>query len=73
MNQNLEDIRDERKEKVAGIFKYFSLIMGVFYMIMGVIFYLFPFLENIESWAKISISLVLFLYGFFRLWRAWNS
>ncbi len=73
MNQELENIREERTDKVAGIFKYFSLVMGVFYMAMGIIFYFFPLLENMDQWVKIGVSSLLFLYGIFRFWRALKS
>jgi hypothetical protein len=73
MSQELDEIREDRNDKVAGIFKYFSLVMGVFYMAMGIIFYYFPLLENMDSWAKIGVSSLLFLYGIFRFWRALKS
>ncbi|OYU95241.1 MAG: hypothetical protein CFE21_13140 [Bacteroidetes bacterium B1(2017)] len=70
MNDQIEEIREERQDKVSKIFNYFSAIMGVFYMVMGVVFYFFPFTESFDTWAKISISVVLVLYGGFRLKRA---
>lgn len=70
MNEQLDEIREERTKKVGTIFGYFSAIMGVFYMVFGVVFYFFPFVEKIDTWAKIGVSSVLFLYGVFRLKRA---
>ena len=70
MNEKLEEIREKRDSKVGSIFKYFSAIMGFFYMLFGLVFYFFPFVEKIDFWAKIGVSAVLFLYGAFRLKRA---
>jgi hypothetical protein len=70
MNEQLEEIREQRESKVGSIFKYFSAIMGFFYMVFGVVFYFFPFIEKMDSWAKLGVSAVLFLYGAFRLKRA---
>jgi hypothetical protein len=73
MNEKLEEYREKNQEKVTSIFKYFSSIMGVFYMVLAVVFFYFPLIENMDTWAKISISVMLFVYGAFRLWRAIKS
>ncbi|MBC7382419.1 MAG: hypothetical protein H7296_05410 [Bacteroidia bacterium] len=70
MNEQLEEIREQRKNKVAGVFKYFSLIMGAFYILMGIIFYFSPFIEQISTGMKLIICLMLIVYGVFRLYRA---
>jgi hypothetical protein len=70
MNEKLDEIREKRETKVGSIFKYFSAIMGFFYMLFGVVFYFFPFIEKMDEWAKLGVSVVLFLYGAFRLKRA---
>ncbi|MDP1728092.1 MAG: hypothetical protein Q8M15_15000 [Bacteroidota bacterium] len=73
MNPQLEEIREKRQHKVAGIFKYFSTVMGVFYIVMGFIFFFFPFLENIDIFTKTFISIMLVAYGSFRLYRVFKS
>ena len=73
LNQQLEEIREKRQNKVAGIFKYVSTIMGVFYIISGVIFFLFPFIPNISLIMKFVVSGLLIAYGIFRLFRALKS
>lgn len=70
MNEQLEELREKRQEKVSSVFKYFSSIMGVFYMVLAIVFYYFPLMENMDTWAKMGISILLFVYGAFRLWRA---
>ena len=73
MTDKLDEIREERSQKVAGIFKYFSLIMGTFYLLIGLAFYFFPIIPDMDAWAKIGASSLLILYGIFRLWRALKS
>ncbi len=70
MSEELDEIREQRDNKVRGIFNYFSAIMGFFYMVMGAVFYFFPFIPNMDLWAKIALSALLFLYGIFRIKRA---
>ncbi|MDZ4668076.1 MAG: hypothetical protein SGJ00_09340 [bacterium] len=70
MNDQTEEIREKRESKVSGVLKYFNAIMGVFYVVFSIVFYLNPFIEGIDAWAKIAISLVLMAYGLFRVWRS---
>ncbi len=73
MNEKLEEYREKNQEKVTSIIKYFSSIMGVFSMVLAVVFFYFPLIENMDTWAKVGISVMLFVYGAFRLWRAIKS
>ena len=59
MNEKLDEIREERETKVGSIFKYFSAIMGFFYMLFGVVFYFFPFIEKMDEWRAPFMSILL--------------
>ena len=72
MNERLEESKENRQGQVANVMKYFSSAMGVLYMVLSVVLYFYPFIENIEAWAKIALSVLLFVYGAFRLYRAWR-
>ncbi len=69
MNDQINNQEENREQKVNGIMKYFHIAMGSLYMILGVVFYFFPFIEGADQWVIIGISALLFAYGFIRLWR----
>jgi uncharacterized membrane protein HdeD (DUF308 family) len=70
MNNDNINSEEVRQNKVKGFMKYFHISMGILYMILGIVFYFYPFLENAQQWVTIGISLLLISYGFIRLWRA---
>lgn len=69
MNKNLEEYREKRQQRVGGILKYFNTLMGAFYIVMAFVVYFYPFIDNMDNWAKTGISLLLLVYGSFRLWN----
>ena len=69
MNNETNSSEDLRHNKINGIMKYFHIAMGILYMILGVVFYFYPFIEGADKWVTIGISLLLIAYGFIRLWR----
>jgi uncharacterized membrane protein HdeD (DUF308 family) len=69
MNNETKDSEDLRQNKVNGFMKYFHIAMGILYIILGVVFYFYPFMEGVDKWVTIGISLLLIAYGFIRLWR----
>ena len=70
MNDQLEEIREKREGNLTGVLKYFNTIMGVFYVVFSFVFYFNPFIEGIDEWAKVTVSLMLLAYGLFRVKRA---
>lgn len=69
MNNETENLEEARQNKVNGLLKYFHISMGILYMVLGIVFYFYPFIEGAEQWVTIGISLLLISYGFIRLWR----
>jgi uncharacterized protein with GYD domain len=69
MNNDLNQQEEKRQDRVQGIMKYFHIAMGSLYMVLGIVFYFYPFIEGADTWVKLGISLLLIAYGFIRLWR----
>jgi len=69
MYNEINNSEESKQERVNGIMKYFHVVMGILYMILGVVFYFYPFIEGAEKWVTIGISLLLITYGLIRLWR----
>ncbi len=69
MYNEINNSEESKQERVNGIMKYFHVAMGILYMILGVVFYFYPFIEGAEKWVTIGISLLLIIYGLIRLWR----
>lgn len=65
----LEKNRAKRDFKIARLLSSFGVIMAIFYFVMGVTFIVFPLFDSIPSINRYSISVLLILYGCFRLYR----
>lgn len=65
----LNKIRAERDNKIARLLRSFGVIMAIFYFVMGLSFIVMPLFDGIPSLNKYSISILLMLYGCFRLYR----
>ncbi len=66
---SLDEIREERENKVGNIVKYFGAIMGLFYLVLGasILFDKVPLI--VSNWVKYTLGIAMFLYGIFRLVR----
>ncbi len=69
MNEEVNNIREQREKTVGNMLRYFSSIMAVMYMVIGVLFYFYPVLQNIGETGKLFICIGLFTYGVIRLIR----
>ncbi len=69
MNEEVNNIREKREKTVSQLLRYFSTIMAIMYMAIGVLFYFYPVLQNIGETGKILICVGLFTYGVIRLIR----
>jgi hypothetical protein len=69
----LEEIREERENKVGNIVKYFGAIMGLFYIVLGTSVLLNKIPLNFSNWVKYSFGAIFVIYGLFRLYRIWNK
>jgi hypothetical protein len=69
MNEEVNNIREQREKTVSTLLRYFSAIMAVMYMAIGILFYFYPVLKNIGETGKLFICIGLFAYGVIRLIR----
>lgn len=65
----LEKIRAERDSKIARLLRSFGVIMAIFYFVMGLSFIVMPLFDNIPAINRYGISILLMIYGSFRLYR----
>ncbi|MFY8107920.1 MAG: hypothetical protein ACOVO9_02975 [Bacteroidia bacterium] len=69
MNEEVNNIREQREKTVSQLLRYFSAIMAVMYMAVGILFYFYPVLQNLGETGKLVICIGLFTYGVIRLIR----
>jgi hypothetical protein len=69
MNEEVNIIREQREKTVSQLLRYFSVIMAIMYMAIGILFYFYPVLQNLGETGKLVICIGLFTYGVIRLIR----
>jgi formate/nitrite transporter FocA (FNT family) len=69
MNEEVNNIREQREKTVSQLLRYFSTIMAVLYMAIGILFYFYLDLQNLGETGKLVICIGLFTYGVIRLIR----
>jgi hypothetical protein len=69
MSEEVNNIREQREKTVSQLLRYFSAIMAVMYMVIGILFYFYPVLHNLGKTGKLVICIGLFTYGVIRLIR----
>lgn len=69
---SLEEIREQRENKVGNIVKYFGAIMGLFYLVLGTSILLNKVPLLVNEWVKYTLGIAMILYGIFRLFRIWK-
>jgi hypothetical protein len=69
MNEEVNIIREQREKTVSQLLRYFSVIMAIMYMAIGILFYFYPVLQNLGETGKLVICIGLFTYGIIRLIR----
>lgn len=70
MNEISEQNKENREKKVGNVLKYFNLIMGVFYVVAGLLIYFYPpNALQVSNNTKLVICFALVLYGSFRVYR----
>lgn len=69
---SLEEIREQREAKVGNIVKYFGVIMGFFYLVLGASILLNKVPLLVNDWVKYTLGVSMVLYGIFRLFRIFN-
>jgi uncharacterized membrane protein HdeD (DUF308 family) len=70
---NKEINSDKKHRKIAGLLKYFRLIMAIFYFVMGVSILFLPLFANISLSTRYALGLMLLGYGIFRFYRQIKS
>ncbi len=65
----LDKIREERDRKVKSYLRYFSAIMGLFYLIAGFGLYFLDLPLSLDESIKTTASIILVAYGLFRIYR----
>ena len=66
---SLEELREQRENKVGNIVKYFGAIMGLFYLVLGTSILLDKIPLVVSSLVKYTLGIAMVLYGIFRLFR----
>ncbi len=66
---NLNKIRVDRDIKIARLLRSFGVIMAIFYFVMGLTFVILPLFDNIPPLNRYGISILLMVYGCYRLYR----
>lgn len=66
---NLDKIRADRENKIAWLLRSFGVIMAIFYFVMGMSFVILPLFNNIPPLNRYGISILLMVYGCYRLYR----
>ena len=66
---NLNKTRVDRDIKIARLLRSFGVIMAIFYFVMGLTFVSLPLFDSIPSLNRYGISILLMVYGCYRLYR----
>ena len=66
---NLNKTRADRDNKIARLLRSFGVIMAIFYFVMGLIFVILPLFDSIPPLNRYGISILLMIYGCYRLYR----
>lgn len=66
---NLNKIRVDRDIKIARLLRSFGVIMAIFYFVMGLTFVVLPLFDSIPPLNRYGISILLMVYGCYRLYR----
>jgi len=68
-----EELSIKRHQKIAGLLKYFRLIMAIFYLVMGISIAFLPLFADISSTTRYVFGVMLICYGIFRFYRQLKS
>jgi hypothetical protein len=66
---NLNKTRADRDYKIARLLRSFGVIMAIFYFVMGLTFVILPLFDSIPPLNRYGISILLMVYGCYRLYR----
>jgi hypothetical protein len=66
---NLNKTRVDRDNKIARLLRSFGVIMAIFYFVMGLTFVILPLFDTIPPLNRYGISILLMVYGCYRLYR----
>jgi len=69
---SLEEIREQRETKVGNIVRYFGVIMGIFYLVLGTSILINKVPLFVSNWVKYTLGIAMVVYGMFRLFRIYK-
>ena len=64
-----EEIVEKRNQKVAKYLNYFGVIMAIFYLTIGVVFFFIKIIETLTQQEHYFVGGAFICYGIFRLYR----